>query len=806
MDLEEADDPEAPTNASPFMKGLLSHGKGLARKDEDMTNKMRTTNLDVAFRSTTDSLLDLFTELEDVISGPRLRELLEGAWNANPNITLKIIFNARSIHLGKSSRQTFYRCAGWLAKNHPQTLLANLVWLSRPVIQKKVEKKNGEDDFEMVSVKEEDDVDENDPARYDVKNGVSHGYWKDLLNLLVLHVNGNLDVLANPRDILNTEREFRKANWPKTKEDAHLIRREKRDARHEAAVKAFRNDPIYRALHLTVARLFAAQLKQDLALLHGDNAAAKRRISLCAKWAPSSERFHDKHTFVVSSIAEALHPATEFEGFESYHPENEEQRALYLRYAREAYRKDVSALRKQLELVERDLTANTFRNIKYDRVPSAAMNNYASLFAAKDMKRFGKYIENVASGKTRISGATLLPGALIKNLRDATWEANRLASLLPRNNNSNNKEDDDDDEEEEAEGDEDDDDPTTTKKTRGKKRKLMKGTAKALINAQIAEMKCKVLEGQWNTLVQRIKDSGTLSNAIAVADVSGSMGNPEFPDGTCPMDSAVGLALLIAEVTAPPFGGAFITFSQSPVVQRIDQTGPGRTLRHKVQAVERSHWGTNTDFVAVFERLLLPMAVQHKVAPADMVKRIFVFSDMQFDQAQKPTPWVGGGPAAAARNPPTMASSSTDEVPTLAGSYERIQAKYREAGYEMPELVFWNLAGGREGWVPPGFPARPSDGGDVVAPKPVVAREKGTALVSGYSQGMLKVFLEGGTFEEGWEEEEEEEEEIVERAGEEEEEEIVVVEKVKKKQKMDPLSVMSKAVDHRAYGMLRVVD
>lgn len=732
------------TSKHPFMQGLLSQQlndlpeEWKSKQTEGHANLMRTENRDIAYRSTTDALLDLFTELEDVVSGPRLRKLLEGAWKADADMTLKIAFNARSIHLGKASRQTFYRCAGWLAKNHPQTLLKNLAWLSRPVIQKKVEKEGGEEGeekFEIISAEEA--MDENDAARFDIKNGVAHGYWKDLLNLLALHVNGKLDVLANPRDVLNIEQEKDSEKCPNavSREEAKILRRDKRDARHATAVKLFHEDPVYRALHLTVARLFADQLKRDLALLNSDDKNARRRISLCAKWAPSSERFHDKHTFVVSSIAELLHPVSEFGDLTD---EGEEHRQLYLRHAREAYRKDVSALRKHLEVVERDITAKTYKNIKYDRVPSIAMSKYSSLFATNDMDRFERYADDVADGKARISGATLFPSTLIKAVRKINRQS-RVPSAS-----------------------DDDDDKAATA---GDKRKSK--SAKYLIQRKVEDMKVKVLEGQWNALVQRIKDSGTLSNAIAVADVSGSMDGPVFPDGTCPMDSSIALSMLIAEVTQPPFGGAFITFEDHPRVHRVD--GPEcKTLRDKVKAMERSPWGTSTNFVAVFEELILPMAIENKLKQEDMVKRIFVFSDMQFNAAE-------GGWRTMGRD------AKLDK-----SSYERIKAKYREAGYEMPELVFWNLAGGR------------TVNGDPVAPKPVTAEEEGTALVSGYSQGMLKVFLDGGSFEDAVEEEE-----VVDVAGEDGE---VVVDMVKKRQKLDPLSVVRKAVGHRAYEMLRVVD
>jgi hypothetical protein len=81
-----------------------------------------------------------------------------------------------------------------------------------------------------------------------------------------------------------------------------------------------------------------------------------------------------------------------------------------------------------------------------------------------------------------------------------------------------------------------------------------------------------------------------------------------------------------------------------------------------------------------------------------MVKKVFVFSDMEFDQASS-NPW------------------ETD--------YEAITRKFTEAGYgeAIPEIVFWNLRDSRS--------------------VPVTSEQKGVALVSGYSKNMIKLFLDG---------------------------------------------------------------
>lgn len=743
------------TAEHPFMEGLLKHDKE-HQQMPDMENRMLTDNGDLAYQSTTDALVDLMAELEDVVTGPRLKDLLDSAWAADPLMTLKLIFNARSIHLGKSSRKTFYMCAGWLAQTHPLTLVANLKWLSRPVIEKK--QKKTEDD-EIVLVDEEKN--EDDLTKFDVKHGVSHGYWKDLLNILAIAANGKLNVLSDPADVLNSEnpgifkgKSSRAARRVKNKHNGRPgtthksiskrgpkrsvtrdmyprvqtasadevevekqpdkrhwkdIRRETRTQRHESAIKAFNEDTVYRALQLTISRLFAEQLETDLTALRGDNPKAKRNISLCAKWAPSHDRFHDKHTFIVSSIAEILYPRESLDDLLT----SADDRETYLRHAREKYRIDTSALRKHLEIVERNITAQTFSEIKYNRVPSVAMSKYSKIFCEKDFENFEKYLDNVAEGKSSISGATMFPSALVKLQGEV------------RNHELN-------------------------------KEQLQTLPASGIVKRKMNDMQARVMDGQWKTLVQRMKDSGTLDSSIAVADVSGSMTGPSFPDGTCPMDSSIGLSLLVASVTAHPFGGAFITFDSRPQVCKVDLD---TSFSQQVETLRQAPWGGSTDFVAVFLDLILPMAVKNKLKPEDMVKRIFVFSDMQFNDAT---------------------SRHSGKRIQWESSYDAIKKEYAEAGYEVPELVFWNLAGGRYG----------------MASKPVTTDDEGTCLVSGYSQGMLKVFLENGGFEDQEEEADDEDTVVVNADGGE----------VKKKKKIDPLSTVKKAIGHKAYDMLEVLD
>lgn len=696
-------DPTTSTAKAPFISGLEQHAAHLrTQNDLAANNKTLTENMDVTNISAKNPLVDLFYDLSEQTSGHDLKTLLDASWKADAALTLKIIFNARSIHLGKSNRVASYKAFGWLAENHPLTLLTNLKWLVRPVIAKKPPKseddngtaKDADEDFDMIG---EEDV---DPAKaHDVRYGVSHGYWKDLLNLVVFAANDQLKVGGDPAALLtqkpdNSKRGKRTRNWDEA--EAKAARLQKKVEQNNRVQVKLSSDPIYRALHLTVARLFAQQLKEDRALLDSDRKSDLKKLSLVAKWAPTFGEFHDKHTFILSSIAEILYPDPA-----SSCPDAT-NRELYLRHIREHYRKQyASPLRKALSVVERDIAANTFSNIHYERVPSLAMDRYTSLFLKKDTERFTSYIEKVTKGDANISGATLLPSTLIAKAR---------AIAVPRYG--------------------------------------PKSSLKAFKESTTAKIEGDIISAQWKTLVERVRAAGTLTSSIAVCDVSGSMSYPAFKDGSTPMDSAIGLSLLLATVTSPPFGNGFITFSNEPAYVSVDPTA---NLIDTVCDMMQAPWDMNTNFVAVFEDVILPMAVANKLTQEQMVQKVFVFSDMQFDSA-------------------TQASER------WTSSFERIKAKYKENGYEMPTLVFWNLAATSRG------------------DKPATTEDEDVVLVSGYSQGMMRAMIEGGALEET-------EEVQVEVEG---EDGMMEIKSAKKK--VDPLTVVKNAVSSKAYGMLEVVD
>ena len=126
----------------------------------------------------------------------------------------------------------------------------------------------------------------------------------------------------------------------------------------------------------------------------------------------------------------------------------------------------------------------------------------------------------------------------------------------------------------------------------------------------------EVAELQWARMVDDLAKKGKLKNSLAVCDVSGSM------SGT-PMEVCVALGLLVSELSEEPWKGKVITFSENPELHIVT----GSSLREKTQFVREMEWGMNTDFQIVFDRIL-EVAVENNLTDDQMIKRLFVFSDM----------------------------------------------------------------------------------------------------------------------------------------------------------------------------------
>lgn len=208
----------------------------------------------------------------------------------------------------------------------------------------------------------------------------------------------------------------------------------------------------------------------------------------------------------------------------------------------------------------------------------------------------------------------------------------------------------------------------------------------------IKNLKCGNENGadaQWASLPNYME--GNNERLLPMVDVSESMDTPTGKNGrvTC-MDVAISLGLYISERNEGPFKDAFITFTSNPTLQYLKGTVSER-YRQIYGDV-----GYNTNIEKAFT-MLLHNAVKANILPEDMPTMIIMLSDMEFDCS-------------------SVAKWSAQDM---------IKAKYAEAGYVMPKLVYWNIQSRNDG------------------NKPVQFDEEGTCLVSGFSPSLLQKLLSG---------------------------------------------------------------
>lgn len=214
--------------------------------------------------------------------------------------------------------------------------------------------------------------------------------------------------------------------------------------------------------------------------------------------------------------------------------------------------------------------------------------------------------------------------------------------------------------------------------------KAFMANKKTKVNAELlnpVDIAAKVIGNGWNRprlsetdinalckYWDNLKDyyQGREENAIAIVDVSGSM------SGT-PMAAAVGMGAYVAEKSHGPFANHFITFSSNPELVEFE----GDNIVDKMYRCVKSDWGMSTNVAAAMD-LILNTAIDHKLPQSDLPARLYIFSDMEFDSCiELPGeyyPWRNRG--------------AFGEYETL---FESIQKKWAAAGYEMPQITFWNL-------------------------------------------------------------------------------------------------------------------
>lgn len=206
------------------------------------------------------------------------------------------------------------------------------------------------------------------------------------------------------------------------------------------------------------------------------------------------------------------------------------------------------------------------------------------------------------------------------------------------------------------------------------------------VKASVDELTANAL---WNQLPDFVPEGVSF---MPIIDVSGSMTWTQISPGLFPIHVAVSLGIYLAERNKSAFKNLAMTFSEHPKYIKIPDSD---SIKTKYNSVMRSDVGGSTNFDAAMN-LILDTAVKNKVPQNEMPTYLLVMSDMEFN---------GGG----------YGYRNTSVA-------ERTKESFKNAGYEMPSIVWWNIQS-RNGT------------------NPVRADERGMILVSGCSPAITKTVL-----------------------------------------------------------------
>jgi len=513
---------------------------------------------------------------------------------------------------------------------------------------------------DIAVVYDNDDYD-NDGNRYDSNPIHLEKCWKEDPKKTVA-------IIFNGRDRLNGKKEKKVAN------DAMLWLRKNKFETYMCNIKLYVEkygrwkDMQYISYnlknidHKIEMNIIAQKLIDDKINL--DN---NKPVSLCAKWAPSENDRNDKRRQFAKKVASIIYGCKDT-------------------YKMSKYRKQyLVPLRKQIDIVESKMCDNKWELIKYENIPGVASNKLKKAFIKHDEERYKKYLGDVAANVKKINVTGILPhelvGVYIKDMEKYSKD----------------------------------------------------------------EM-CQTTEMQWKAIVENVRKSGNFDNAISIVDVSGSMFNAN--NGSIPAQVAIALGIITALCCKGDFANKIITFSENP--QLVDLITANTSEKPKIENGDASeaggageadsscvsnnipslheciknitgvNFGFSTDFLKCNQEII-NYAIKYNVPQDKMPKKLFVFTDMQFNSAisqslESYESYGSFGSFEEYRN----SRNNTNALDTV---YKSIVKLYEANNYKAPKFIFWNLN---------------SDSKEVF---PVNCDTEGTAIVSGFSEQLLKIFM-----------------------------------------------------------------
>jgi hypothetical protein len=401
------------------------------------------------------------------------------------------------------------------------------------------------------------------------------------------------------------------------------------------------------------------QLREDINDMNNN-----KPCSLLAKWIPreKSKKFGWIHKFLARNYFECVGW-----GASGWNKGATNKAQTY-------YRKVVSTLNRYIDTVQVKQCGQVWKTIDFDKVTSITMMKQRKSFlndkTLNDNDRIIcrqhllDYMEQVKEGTKEIKGRRT-------SMIDFIKAALQLKNDTDNNNTDNNNTDNDTDNDNENNNNNDEHE-------------------RFLINEA------------WKN---NSKDTKSLENMIAMVDTSGSMES----ENSQPLYSAMGLGIRVAEKSK--LGKRIMTFDTNPTWLNLEGC---KDFVEEVHTVRNAGWGMNTNFHKAMDLILDQIKVNR--VPAEEVENLVlvVFSDMQFDAAE--------------RNEEQLFEQ---QQPPSEHVRQILKRKFHDAGieicgkgYKMPHILFWNL--------------RSTDG------FPELSYQDNVTMLSGYSPMLLNSFLQEG--------------------------------------------------------------
>jgi len=388
------------------------------------------------------------------------------------------------------------------------------------------------------------------------------------------------------------------------------------------------------------------------------------KLSLSAKWAP---RENSKYHIFAVELAKEL---TTFIDSANYN--NNKQKQL------KKYRQILSKLNKKLNTVQTYMCQKHWADIDFKNVPSVSMTNLTKAFQDEKVDNRPKNKRKVV-GRIKHSNNKKIFDTRRHHVGDIDYEDREKCRQNLINHIQNGE------------------------KINSKVTDLSQIIEHYMNNSNMDI----TWEAQWSARVAEIQNmlsSLTTKPAIfPMVDLSSSMNGS-------PIIHAITLGLFTSIIMDNPltqnefcFANRFMSFASTPQLVKLPRFSSldntkSATLKEKVDIMkdwtQGGRWGGSTNIHAAID-LLLTIASENKVPQSDMPKILAIFSDMQFDQGD----------------------SSWNKT-----SYDNICDKFKNAGYEVPHVLFWNLRGNTVGFQ-------------------VKADTPNSSMLSGYSTRMLDLFL-----------------------------------------------------------------